>query len=83
MVGNVGEWCWDWYGDAYYAVSPLVDPHGPGAGDGRVVRGGNWDYNASFCRVAGRGVWWPGARDNVVGFRTVVRAGTGSPEAGQ
>jgi len=44
MIGNVYEWCWDWYRSDYYSVSPKRDPHGPASspiGD-RVMRGGSW-----------------------------------------
>ena len=41
MVGNIAQWCWDWY--APYPPLAQTDPHGPRAGaTQRVFRGGSW-----------------------------------------
>ena len=40
MMGNVLEWCGDWYGSKYYSNSPLANPQGPFSGLNRVIRGG-------------------------------------------
>jgi formylglycine-generating enzyme required for sulfatase activity len=54
MSGNVCEWVNDWHGG--YTAEAATNPTGPAtSGEGRVVvRGGNWDSSARYCRVSCR-----------------------------
>jgi len=61
MLGNVWEWCQDWF---YVANS-------------RSVRGGSYFNSARFCRCAQRWGWNPNGRGRYCGFRLLAaRAGS-------
>ncbi len=72
MSGNVFEWCMDTYGSDYYASSPKNNPKGATKGNARVIRGGGWHLNATFCSVAFRyGATFDGELYDYFGFRVV------------
>jgi formylglycine-generating enzyme required for sulfatase activity/serine/threonine protein kinase len=72
MIGNVWEWCLDWYGENYYSQSPRRNPVGPGSGSGRGLRGGSWSPYAWDCRSALRLRAPPSGTYDFLGFRLVI-----------
>ena len=66
-VGNVWEWCKDYWGD--YSAKAQTDPTGPTSGGSRVVRGGSWYGGARYARAAFRYSREPGRRSHTRGFR--------------
>jgi sulfatase modifying factor 1 len=70
MLGNVLEWCEDWFGD--YEKGSIIDPTGPREGLLRVYRGGSWLSYARHVRAAFRYRNDPSHRWNDLGFRLAL-----------
>lgn len=74
LIGNVWEYCSDWYDPDYYSVSPDSDPGGPFDGSLKIIRGGSWKYARWNCRIATRGRLRPSKATNDTGFRVILDA---------
>ena len=66
-LGNVFEWCQDWYGP--YAAGSVTNPTGPTAGPFRLLRGGGWDHGSNDCRASMRINYSPTCNVGCYGFR--------------
>jgi formylglycine-generating enzyme required for sulfatase activity len=74
MHGNAWEWTQDWYGEDYYAKSPLDDPQGPASGEVYVRRGGSWHTWGLYARSSYRNWNTPQSRYTLLGIRLVMDA---------
>ena len=92
MLGNVYEWCSDFYDVNYYARSPKKDPPGPSKGVERVIRGGAYSEPVQNVRCAYRTGKDPMKTQANLGFRiacdvpppkTIAPAATTPPPAKQ
>ncbi|WP_405006652.1 formylglycine-generating enzyme family protein [Kitasatospora purpeofusca] len=85
-VGNVWEWCADWFSPDYHRTGPgrerRRDPLGPPDGTARVMRGGSHMCHESYCnryRVAARSSNTPDSSAGNIGFRVAADAGQPVP----
>jgi len=72
MSGNVSEWCWDWH-DPYGSPTGSTNPLGASSGGQRVIRGGDWNHDASSLRSSCRDSSPPAIRYYCLGFRLARR----------
>ena len=73
MLGNVKEWCQDWWYN-FFPGGSVADPVGPASAASlhtHVLRGGNLISSASECRSASRGGLGGGSH-MTIGFRVAL-----------
>ena len=72
MHGNVWEWTSDFYAPYSEIAATNIDPHGPAAGEKRVIRGGSWYFDANSARCGLRYTHAPQDKGYSLGFRVAA-----------
>lgn len=70
MLGNVWQWCQDWFGP--YSPESAIDPQGPPTGELRITRGGCFYCDAIHERAARRNRDLEDHSSQSIGFRIVA-----------
>lgn len=74
VVGNVWEWCSDWFSASHHVKEIVENPGGPISGMTKSMRGGSYLCHSSYCnryRVAARTSNTPDSSSGNLGFRCV------------
>ncbi len=73
MIGNVWQWCLDYWCPENLPGNLVTDPAGVSTlGTLRVFRGGAWQFDSSYCRSAYRYFFARDGRTNFLGFRVAL-----------
>lgn len=72
MLGNVWEWCDDFYDETFYKSCPDRNPHNTKDNRYKSIRGGSWRSDLFRATCAHRCFYNPNVRSDRHGFRIVI-----------